>query len=394
MDHLDIINKEFLNWKWLLSYPNILENLNAYRQFFNLFQNEKPQDSDFIIKGESNESTLEDITAIFSTTSYIMSTSSKGRFICSIQEKEIAAECLLAFVLGVDKRTQGIINAIFYKKGFKRELASEQEKINETIRDLKKKSKEYDLNIEELLNNLNNELRIGQQAVIELTSACNSLRIESDKQKKAVLDIEEIKNNLDGALKLELESKIRHASQGYDDSIKVLREALEAEKLASKQRFDSFVDAYKNKMKLKAPVQYWSENVRHHKKSAFRFGMASIFLSLIIFLPIAYVAWQILASEQIIWGKVGVVAFTTSLAIWLIRILVRMYLSHNHMQMNSQERVVMTQAYLALISEGGASSNEERNLVLQAIFRPVSTGIITDDASPHSLVEFINKIKK
>ncbi|MGP6248250.1 DUF6161 domain-containing protein, partial [Aeromonas salmonicida subsp. salmonicida] len=111
----------------------------------------------------------------------------------------------------------------------------------------------------------------------------------------------------------------------------------------------------------------------------------------IIFLPIAYVAWEILAKEQVVWGKVGVAAFTTSLAIWLIRILVRMYLSHNHMQMNSQERVVMTQAYLALISEGGSSSEEERNLVLQAIFRPVSTGIITDDASPHSIIELINK---
>lgn len=223
MNNLDIINKEFLNWKWLFSYPNILANLNAYSQFLNLFQDEKPQDSDSIIKGESNESTLENIMSIFNTTSYIMSTSSKGRFICSIQEKEIAAECLLAFIQGVDKRTQGVINAIFYKKGFKRELASEQGKINEIIRDLKKQSKDYDLNTEELLKNLNNELRIGQQAVIELTSACNSLRIESDKQKKAVLDIEEIKNNLDGALKLELESKIRHASQGYDDSIKILR---------------------------------------------------------------------------------------------------------------------------------------------------------------------------
>ncbi|GKQ96643.1 hypothetical protein [Aeromonas hydrophila] len=119
MNNLDIINKEFLNWKWLFSYPNILVNLNAYRQFFNLFQDEKPQDSDSIIKGESNESTLENIMAIFNTTSYIMSTSSKGRFICSIQEKEIAAECLLAFIQGVDKRTQGVINAIFIRKDLK-----------------------------------------------------------------------------------------------------------------------------------------------------------------------------------------------------------------------------------------------------------------------------------
>ncbi|WP_249929796.1 MULTISPECIES: DUF6161 domain-containing protein [Vibrio] len=114
-------------------------------------------------------------------------------------------------------------------------------------------------------------------------------------------------------------------------------------------------------MKLKAPVKYWTENCDHHKESAKKFGIASVLLSLLIFLPIAYVAWEILASEQVVWGKVGVVAFTTSLAIWLIRVLVRMYLSHNHMQMNSRERVVMTQAYLALISEGGASSSEERN---------------------------------
>lgn len=147
-------------------------------------------------------------------------------------------------------------------------------------------------------------------------------------------------------------------------------------------------------MKLKAPVQYWKDNCEHHKKAAKNFGIASLILSLIIFLPIAYVAWEILATEEIIWGKVGVVAFTSSLAIWLIRVLVRMYLSHNHMQMNSQERVVMTQAYLALISEGGATSDEERNLVLQAIFRPISTGIVTDDAAPHNIIELISKNKK
>lgn len=41
---------------------------------------------------------------------------------------------------------------------------------------------------------------------------------------------------------------------------------------------------------------------------------------------------------------------------------------------------------------GGASSPEEKQLVLQAIFRPTSTGIITDDAAPPNVIELISKI--
>ncbi|WP_376886754.1 DUF6161 domain-containing protein, partial [Aeromonas salmonicida] len=102
-----------------------------------------------------------------------------------------------------------------------------------------------------------------------------------------------------------LESKIGHATKSYDESIKDLHQQLDNEKNISKQKFEGFIDAYKNQMKLKATVQYWTDNVEHHKKSAKKFGIASIVLSLIIFLPIAYVAWEILAKEQVVWGKVG-----------------------------------------------------------------------------------------
>ncbi len=394
MSSLELIHKEFHSWKWLLDFPDAIERLDVYSEFFSYCNEMKDKTSNFQNDENIDNNERELIFNLFDKDNYIYSTSGKGRFVISIQDKEVAAECLIAFTKGVDKQTEGLINAFFYKKGLKSDILTEKNKYKELLADFKLKSKDWLLESERVTNLLSMELREGQQGVIELKAACKSLKTESEKQKKTVLDIEEIKNDLDGALKLELESKVEHASKSYNDSVKSLHEQLEVEKATSKQRFDGFVDAYKNQMRLKAPVQYWAENVEHHKKSARNFGIASIVLSMFIFLPIAYVAWEILATEEIVWGKVGVVAFTTSLAIWLIRILVRMYLSHNHMQMNSQERVVMTQAYLALISEGGASSDEERNLVLQAIFRPVSTGIITDDASPHNIIELINKSRK
>lgn len=394
MKIIELVEKELRNWEWLSDHTSRIEHLDAYSAFLRLATETKDQTANFTDLDKLDEEASRTFSEIFEKPDYIYSTSAKGRFVRSIQDKLVAVECLIAFASGIDHVTEGRINALLFKKGFRKEYLSESVKLTELLDELKGKSKELSSKSEQLLADLAEELRASQQAVIELTSECSALRIESEKQKRAVLDIEEIKNNLGGALKLELEAKVSNATKVYNDSVKSLQDQLDAEKVASKQRFDSFVDAYRNQMRLKAPVQYWIENVKHHKDLAFKFGLSSVLLSILIFLPIGFVAWEILAGEQIIWGKVGVVAFTTSLAIWLIRVLVRMYLSHNHMQMNSQERVVMTKAYLALISEGGASSDEERNLILQAIFRPVSTGIITDDASPHNIIELINKSRK
>lgn len=381
--NIENIHNEYKNWKWLIDFKNDLKKLRAYDDFFNLYDESQKHVED-----------LERFKEITNRKSFIASGSAKGNFIRSIQDKEVAKEILIAFSNGIDSKVEGVIQAIMYKKGLKSEILEEKEKFTELLKLTNTEKNNFLREILSLQSKLNEELRISQQKVIELDALCQSFSEESDKQKRTALDINDIKKNLTNNLKIELETGIENANRSYNESIKNLQEQLEKEKSDSKQRIEGFIDAYQHHMKLKAPVQYWKDNCEHHKKAAKNFGIASLILSLIIFLPIAYVAWEILATEEIIWGKVGVVAFTSSLAIWLIRVLVRMYLSHNHMQMNSQERVVMTQAYLALISEGGATSDEERNLVLQAIFRPISTGIVTDDAAPHNIIELISKNKK
>ncbi|WP_116870533.1 DUF6161 domain-containing protein [Vibrio splendidus] len=389
-EKFEIVSQEYKVWNWLLSHEKELGYLKAYSAFFRFYDEIGVENEEQEFSSSLDPEYIELAWDVTNRKEFVSYTSQKGAFIRSLHDKEVALYTLIAFSEGIDKKTEGAIQALFYKKGLKAEKAKYEELLNNFRTEGTKIADEFLI----LNEQLSDELRKGQHAVIELQSECKILDKESKKQKQAVLDIEEIKKRLESNLKIELENKLKHANESYDESVDNLNERFIEEQEATKKRFESFREAYETQMKLKAPVKYWTENCDHHKESAKKFGIASVLLSLLIFLPIAYVAWEILASEQVVWGKVGVVAFTTSLAIWLIRVLVRMYLSHNHMQMNSRERVVMTQAYLALISEGGASSSEERNLVLQAIFRPVSTGIITDDAAPNNIIELINKARK
>lgn len=55
------------------------------------------------------------------------------------------------------------------------------------------------------------------------------------------------------------------------------------------------------------------------------------------------------------------------------------------------ERMAMMESYLALVADGKMDDNQ-RDLVLAAIFRPTSTGFVKDDATPPGWSSLITKL--
>lgn len=386
------IMDEYSKWEWLQSFPHELLTLSSYGDFFQCYDEINLDDTDAASLTETQNRSLLKLHNIMSDDKFVLSASAKGRFVNSLADKEVAISCLTTFVQGSDKQVEGMLSALLYKKGLKREVLAEKKRYDDLLNSVRASAKKYEAEYSEAKEKLINDQRQAQQLSLQLKSQCERLLNDTEVQRKTVLDIEDIRNNLDSKLKAEVENKLLNATKNYDDSLASLNIDFSSEKASTKKKLDDFLDAYKNQMKLKAPVSYWEENKKFHKDKARKFGLASIVLAPAIFLLITFIGWEVLASKEVVWGKVGVIIFATSLAIWLIRIFVRMYLSHNHLEMTSQERIIMTQSYLALISEGGASSAEEKQLVLQAIFRPTSTGIITDDAAPPNVIELISKI--
>ncbi|MCH9739766.1 MAG: hypothetical protein K0U38_02855, partial [Epsilonproteobacteria bacterium] len=82
-----------------------------------------------------------------------------------------------------------------------------------------------------------------------------------------------------------------------------------------------------------------------------------------------------------------------SLLIWISRILLKMAFSNLHLKEEAHEKETMILTYLALINEGGGLQKDDRRLILDAIFRPSTNGLIKDESNV-TLLDIVKTIKK
>jgi hypothetical protein len=146
---------------------------------------------------------------------------------------------------------------------------------------------------------------------------------------------------------------------------------------------------YDVELALRAPVTYWSSKRKEHKRLAKRLAWWSgICLLLALGAFAGLVDWMIPSGGEVALGHVAALALMSAPLLWGVRVLIRNLLSNIHLATDAAEREVLIQTYLALTRKGWAKQ-EELELVLQAIFRPTSTGIVKDDAAPAGLTDFL-----
>jgi hypothetical protein len=91
--------------------------------------------------------------------------------------------------------------------------------------------------------------------------------------------------------------------------------------------------------------------------------------------------------------RIAVLVAAGLFSVWVVRIFVRLFLSNVHLLTDARERATMVQTYLALMRKGGLKE-EDRQLILKAIFRPTATGVVKDDAMPLTMIEALTKLGK
>ena len=148
--------------------------------------------------------------------------------------------------------------------------------------------------------------------------------------------------------------------------------------------------AYKEFMKLKAPVEYWENKASKHeiKEEDIRKWMVLYFIITFIILAIVYFAGFSLLNTgnnminpQVSLFLAGGALTVTTFAVWIGRLITRIYLSEKHLRMDAEERAIMTQTYLALSNDDTTTDND-RAIILASLFRPTEDGIVKDDAAP------------
>ncbi|MBI4388704.1 MAG: hypothetical protein HY580_00870 [Nitrospinae bacterium] len=163
----------------------------------------------------------------------------------------------------------------------------------------------------------------------------------------------------------------------------------------ARKEISTLEDTYDKKLALQAPVKYWGERNKHHKSMSKAFTCFAGAWGVLGFVGLGFLAWKGLGTNKPLpempFLHLFLVVAATSIFVWAGRVLVRLLLSHKHLEIDAQERRVMILTYLAMLKEGRAPTDDDRKLILASIFRPSVTGIVKDDAMPFNL-EMMQKL--
>jgi len=157
---------------------------------------------------------------------------------------------------------------------------------------------------------------------------------------------------------------------------------------------EALTQTYDDKLALQAPVRYWKLQQEYHRKKLVLFGWVTGLATLVAILGLIGFAWFVLDQKvsELIVGKLVTMAVLTTFAIWAVRLCANLFMSHNHLHTDAQERRTMIHTYLSLLRQKNALKEEERQLILQTLFRPNTTGMIKEDSGPAHLVDLMNRM--
>jgi hypothetical protein len=349
------VKKEFSYWEWLAdAVRNDSQTIQIQSELRKRLEKIQPN----IIQSSSSESLKQRILEAYGKENLLHSTNVKVKFIDELKAEDSAeAAYALAYFLGMNlnfrtnitssspanfKYLKGSFKAFIHEKGIGSNVEPEK------------------LALQELKSNWQNHFQ--SQAG-------------------------EIQNNIGVSRNLisETKSELEQLKEGFKKIIE-----------GSKSELEALTDTYDNKMTLFKPVEYWNRKKHTHLGLAITFGVM-LLASLVLggfWIHNTILNTTIIKATKLYETTLYNIAMpilVITLLFWAVRILVRLFLSNIHLLNESAEKAVMTKVYLAMLRDQSIKK-EDLSLVLQALFRHSSTGIVKDDASPNTTLELLTKI--
>jgi Family of unknown function (DUF6161) len=226
---------------------------------------------------------------------------------------------------------------------------------------------------------------------------------QKDEILKELIDIREENKNLNAIV--QKQNKDWEAT--FTTQKKAIAERFDNEYQRHHDKMTESEEFYEEKLAVKSAVIYWSRKAASHKKNSFIFGTISFLLMIASIISIyimgRYIVGLDLSVENGTGSKIltengalqlwvyGFFLISISLAIWIIRLMVKVFLSNLHLLSDANERETMIKTYLAFEREEKTLKDTDRDLILPSIFRVSSNGFIKDDSSPNTPLNIITK---
>lgn len=259
------------------------------------------------------------------------------------------------------------------------------------------------------INNANNkENFIGYLLAYEFTSKDFSSIVErKDSEKKSISTVRADFQTKLGDAETHLTEYLAQANQKVIDTSQII-DALKLEKEKtintwfkttsdnflkfskdSTQSIKDFEDLYKEKLKLEAPAQYWSDRAKKLRSEGNKWLIGLITSVLVGVGLLIWCLSEISAGTldkifqnngtAIKWSVVFITLI--SFIAFAIKIFSKLTFSSYHLVRDAEEREQLTYVYLALKKEKNIDETE-RHLIMQSLFSRADSGLLKDDGGP------------
>lgn len=158
-------------------------------------------------------------------------------------------------------------------------------------------------------------------------------------------------------------------------------------------------DTYEKKLQLEAPEKLWKERSRDYKiKTRYWMCGLGVFIVGLIFST----GNLLIRIHDYLQGTIKDIPFISqsfiyvalvSFLIYLIRVVVKIIISSQHMAMEYEQKEALTRFYQALVYDGKEVDKEERLIIFNALFSKTETGLVKTDNSGESeaLIALLSK---
>tara|TARA_Y100000588_G_C14266176_1_gene929977 strand:- start:1900 stop:3132 length:1233 start_codon:yes stop_codon:yes gene_type:complete len=162
----------------------------------------------------------------------------------------------------------------------------------------------------------------------------------------------------------------------------------------AKTDLENLTKTYDDNLALHASVRYWGIQQNSHNEKAKSFAWALGITTVVVLLTIILFAVFGLDKpfKEVAVSRLITAAAITTFGIWIIKVVGNIFMSHLHLATDAQERRTMIHTYLALTRKGQGPKEEDRQLILQTLFRPSTTDMVKNDQGPTQLVDLINRL--
>ena len=190
----------------------------------------------------------------------------------------------------------------------------------------------------------------------------------------------------------------------FKENINDWRDEIDEWKEKMEKKLAILENTYREKLKLEEPEKLWNEKAKNYGKAYKLWGVFVILLSGAIVYFVNKIITEFYFNSRLnsisdndvlnYFPKTFLFVGILSLALYVLRVFVKITLSNKHLQLECEQKAVLTRFYQALVYEGQNINENERLIIFNALFSKTESGLIKLSDTPNEIENIISFLSK